>query len=310
VSADFVPRDITGWQVRNPEPLGREAKVWVQEPGSDSSSRERFWLFKPVVVPEHGHQQGEDWAEKIVSELAAALGVPCAEVDLAVRDGVPGSISRNVAPDGWNLVLGSLLLGAVVLDYQEGQLRLPGRPGHNLANIRHALRICEPPPGFLELDAVGVFAGYLVLDAWVGNQDRHDQNWAVLRQAASPGGLCLAPSYDHASSLGFNLLDTRRHALLASGSVSTWAERGRAQRFEHNPDRPKSEIPSLVDVARDGLAIAGGRAERFWLDRLHALDRGQVESVVRRVAGLSDVTATFILELLDINRRRLLSDSR
>ena len=91
----FPVRDVSSWSVVRAETLGRDRKVWLRDPtvAADSLSRESDWPFKPVVVPAHGIPQGEDWAEKIVSELGRMLGVPCAEVDLAVRGGrgfVPG----------------------------------------------------------------------------------------------------------------------------------------------------------------------------------------------------------------------------
>lgn len=149
----------------------------------------------------------------------------------------------------------------------------------------------------------------LVLDAWVANQDRHDQNWAVLRTTAAPVRLCLAPSFDHASSLGFNELDVRRRRLLDKpGGVVVWAERGRAHRFEHDPSQPRSAIPSLVTTAHEALRIAGTRATSHWLDRLAAIRPDQLAAIVGRTPKLSDVAATFILEVLDTNRGRLLRD--
>jgi hypothetical protein len=305
----FATLDVSSWEVVNPETIGREAKIWLREPGAPSNSRERDWLFKPVVIPANGHAQGEDWAEKIVGELGRLLGVPCADTELAQRTGVAGSLSRNVAPDGWNLVLGGLLLGSVLPDYEEGQLNRRGRPGHSPRAVMTALASCDAPPGVADLTAPEVFAGYLVLDAWVANQDRHDQNWAVLRRAAAPVGLCLAPSFDHASSLGFNELDARRQRLLEqSGGVTAWAERGRAHRFEHDPDQPRSAIPSLVVTAQEALRTAGARASRHWLDRLAAIRPDELATIVGRTPKLSEVAATFILEVLDINRRRLLRD--
>jgi serine/threonine protein kinase HipA of HipAB toxin-antitoxin module len=55
---------------------------------------------------------------------------------------------------------------------------------------------------------VGVFVGYLLLDALIGNQDRHHENWGLIK---APGaGLSLSPTFDHASSLGRNELDAER----------------------------------------------------------------------------------------------------
>ena len=124
-------RDVSSWNVVRAETLGRDRKVWLRDPviAHDSTSREGDWLFKPVVVPAHGTPQGEDWAEKIVSELGRLLGVPCAKVDLAVRAGEPGLISRNVIPDGWDRILGAELMGTVVPNYQEGRHNPTGATG-------------------------------------------------------------------------------------------------------------------------------------------------------------------------------------
>jgi len=305
----FPVRDVSSWSVVRAETLGRDRKVWLRDPtvAADSLSRESDWLFKPVVVPAHGIPQGEDWAEKIVSELGCVLGVPCAEVDLAVRGGEPGLISRNVVPDGWDRVLGAELMGTVVPNYQEGRNNPPGRPGHSPELIAKALSACHTAPGYEDLGAMGTFAGYLVLDAWVANQDRHDQNWAVMVRSGTQD-LRLAPSYDHASSLAFSRLDSYRERVLQSGGLKAFAERGRATRFEHDPERPRREIPTLVAVAHRSLDLAGPQARRHWITQLRAVQRAAVEEVVHRTPNLSEVGARFVVELLDINRGRLLDD--
>jgi hypothetical protein len=173
--------------------------------------------------------------------------------------------------------------------------------------IAEALSICGSAPEYEHLGAMGTFAGYLVLDAWVANQDRHDQNWAVMVRSGSQE-LRLAPSYDHASSLAFGRLDSYRERVLRCGGMRAFAERGRAGRFEHDPDRPPREIPTLVEVARRSLGLAGPEARRHWISRLRAVDHAAVEDVVRRTPNLSEVAATFVMELLNINRRRLLDD--
>lgn len=305
----FPVVDVSMWRVVEAEPVGRDRKVWLRSPSvpADLRTREHNWLFKPVIVPEHGTPQGEDWTEKVVSRLGRLLGVTCADVELARRHAEAGSISRNVVPDGGELVLGSELMGTVVPGYQEGQQNPPGRPGHSPEHIVEALAGCPAAAGHEHVSGAGMFAGYLVLDAWVANQDRHDQNWAVTRSSAS-GELRLAPSYDHASSLGFSLRDDRRQALLTEG-LDRWAERGRARRFEHDPSRPKQEVPSLVDTAHRAIDLVGHRDGR-WLDRLRAVEDPMVDAVLRAIPELSAVTRTFVLALLNLNRRRLLSEHR
>lgn len=305
-------RDVSDWDVVNPEPVGREEKVWIRPPRARTTtgSHENDWLFKPVVTTSSGHRQGEDWSEKLAYELGRSIGVPCAEVELAISGGVEGSISRNVVPDGWNRVHGAILLGSRLAGYVPGQQNPPGRWGHSVRNIMDVLRDVEAPPDCGVADAVSTFAGYLVLDAWVGNQDRHDQNWAIVRQSTTPGAVRIAPSYDHASGLAFQRLDSFRVARPRSGTVGDFAANARAQRFQHDPYARRSDVRTSVQVAGDGLEIAGPEARRCWIERLAAVGEEQLEAIVASVPGLSKVTRTFTLDLVRINRERLLRECR
>jgi hypothetical protein len=64
----------------------------------------------------------------------------------------------------------------------------------------------------------------------------------------------------------------------------------------------------LTAVARRALRLAGADVEQRWLDRLSLISDDEVEDIVSAVAGLSESAATFILRLLEANRRRLLDD--
>jgi hypothetical protein len=152
-----------------------------------------------------------------------------------------------VTPDGHSLNEGRVILerakvpgyfrheeGGPAVDPARPDVK---RPGHSLLNIRLALEGAAAPPGFKgpdELNGFDVFAGYMVLDALVANRDRHEQNWAVLTpQLISPPER-LSPTYDHASSLGYNVVDAKREAYLGDSSrLRAWAEKGTAYRFEH-----------------------------------------------------------------------------
>jgi hypothetical protein len=223
VTDEFRVVDVSDWQVASIEPRGLEEKAWLEEP-STGEGQARRWLFKPITRHDWG-DQGEDWAEKIASEVGHLLGVPCALVELAVRHGERGLISLDLAPRPLELFTGMLVLPGVVDGYQIGASRVKGRPGHSLPNICRALAECAPPPhaqvpsGFGAFD---VFTGYLMMDALIANRDRHDENWAILRPADPEVPDMLCGSYDHASSLGYNLPDERRRQKLENGQARAW----------------------------------------------------------------------------------------
>ena len=80
---------------------------------------------------------------------------------------------------------------------------------------------CESFPGVET--AFDFFIGYLMLDTWIANQDRHHENWGLL--VAPPQGVHLAPSYDHASCLGANETDKNRAERLITRDVGQSIER-------------------------------------------------------------------------------------
>ena len=60
-----------------------------------------------------------------------------------------------------------------------------------------------------------LIADYMVLDALIGNTDRHHENWGILRtRVDGQWEDKVAPSFDHASLLGRELQDVRREKLL------------------------------------------------------------------------------------------------
>lgn len=142
-----------------------------------------------------------------------------------------------------------------------------------------------------------------MFDAWIANRDRHDENWAVLRPPPGEGQDRLCGSYDHASGLGFNLSDGDRIRRLREETVEAWARRGTAYRFEHS-----AKPSTLVTFAGVALRSVSPEVRNHWLGRLDAVDRDDLACLVHRVPELSEPTGSFILELLAINRRRVLDE--
>lgn len=296
----FETLDVSNWPLEYREPAGREPKDWLAQPGTGQR-----WLFKPVHQNKAGLWQGEDWAEKVASELASLMGVAHARVEFARRMDKMGCISRDVAPLNWELQAGAVALTGVHADFT---VKNPERTGHSLTNIRTVLgRATCPteamvPPSF---NAYDLFCGYLVFDAWIANRDRHEENWAVLRPP--PGSLdrdCLSPSFDHATSLGFQLTDERRAQMLADDAVQAWAERGTAWRFEHPGS---TSIPTLVRHANDALAAASAGVASFWKGKLEAVRKEDISDILCRTPRMSEPARSFVSQVLTINRRRLLT---
>jgi hypothetical protein len=223
--------------------------------------------------------QGEAWAEKVAAEVAARLGVPAARVELAQRGGRRGSISLSLRPDGWELQHGSVLLAGLVPGHAP---KSRDRRGHTLDNIRRVLAGVAAPQDWVvpaQVTAFDVFAGYLLLDALVANQDRHEENWAVLRPSPGRGPVRLAGSYDHGSSLGFNLTDQRRALVLGRDGVADWAGKGTAQRFE----RASEGRLTLVELASKALSLCSPAARARGRGRVAEVDAAFWEQVVAEV---------------------------
>jgi len=124
---------------------------------------------------------GENWAEKVSAEICALLGIPQAPYDLAVWRGTQGVVSENFVPAGARLIFGNELLARVVSGY-ERETRYYRQSDHTIARVFAVLRdpAIQVPTTWHRTAAINtaseVFVGYLMLDALVGNTDRHHEN--------------------------------------------------------------------------------------------------------------------------------------
>lgn len=279
--------------------MGTKAKFWYRdENGVD-------WLFKFARS-----NTGEHWSEKIAAEVGASLGVPCAQVELATCDGHPGSISRGFVEVGEGpLVHGNELLQEVDESYPTVQLR--GVSKHTvdavLGRLEGALSPRGDEPGLA--CAADWFVGYLLLDAVIVNSDRHHENWGVLQLAS--GGRRLAPSYDHASSLGRELVDDERLRRITTRdpafTVAGYVERARSGLYaEADATRPlhPAEAYWLAGAQRP-------EAMEVWRARLGQTNDAAFERIVKRVpdATISAQARAFALAVLRAARQHLLGPS-
>lgn len=288
--------DVAGWEIAGIETEGLTPHPWLRHPQTRD-----LWLWKEVT-PARAHRR-EHLVERAVSAIGSLLAVPVAEIRLGVRAGKPGCLSRNVRPHGWRLELGAHLLNALERAFDARAAR---PVGYTIDNVVRVLAGKRPPPTALglptELSAFDVLVGYLLLDALVGNGDRHARNWAVLLPPEGPAAL--SPAFDNASGLGFDLDDERRMLLLDSDDgVVRWAKRGRARAWTGSA----SAKPSLVELLEEAWPHTSQLARDTWARRCSGLEPTDVESVLRTVPGLTEPTVAFAARAVEINRERALS---
>ena len=218
---------------------GGKEKFWYQQPGKDIPAQ----LFK---YPREN--TGEHWAEKLVAEVAKILEIPCAPAELATFGGIQGAAIENVVPEGYELIPGNEVLEGMIAPAKNVTLNFH-MADHTLENIMLVLDRAFETTSEVQKNKLR-FTQYLVLDAVVGNTDRHSENWGMLRiKDSAPFYRSLSPSYDHGSSLGCELTDERRGELMAMNRVGDYVERGRGQIFRAISRRRRPSPVQLVVTA-------------------------------------------------------------
>lgn len=225
--------DVTDWEALRREQLGTKPKRWILDPDGNR------WLMKFTTDNQRSdgtsYRKGDDWSERVANGVAGRLGVPAARTELALDRAAEapgyGIISKSVLapPSGDPPQSPEELIHGNQLVYVE--LVGPERIGHTVEAIRQALDDVAAPSGIDDhMTAWDLFVGYLLLDAVVGNTDRHEENWAVIDRADVRR---LAPTFDHASCLGFQLDDERRmrhlHTRDRNDTPEAWADRAKSK---------------------------------------------------------------------------------
>ncbi|MBD2465506.1 HipA-like protein [Oscillatoria sp. FACHB-1407] len=288
-----------------------EVPVDAAEAEEAMGSRFKFWFKHPefgnCLFKQTRSNTGEDWTEKIAAELAQLLGLPHATYELAVWRGQNGVISPNFLLENTALIHGNDILAGLASNYPRDQgYRLSQ---HTVSIVCAALKrpgLQLPlgwvsPPGITE--AISTFVGYLLLDAWIGNGDRHHENWGFVVRL--PEGIPhLAPTYDHASCLGRELLDAKRQEKLQQQTVKQYTEKSRSAFYQQQGDRrPMLTFDVFVAIARQYP-----RSAKIWLNQLAKISLQEVKDLLQQVPGsrISPVALEFGYQMLEINRSRLL----
>jgi HipA-like C-terminal domain len=277
-------------------------------------TKEKFWFdhseLGTCLFKRSRDNTGEDWAEKIAAELCEALGLPHAKQELAIYQGVKGTISPKMLLTGQDLIHGNDVLAGVVSSYP--RMKMYNVSQHTLGTVLQAIISLEvqlpldwkPPP--LIDRAVDTFVGYLLLDAWIGNGDRHHENWGLI--SSSERTIHLAPTYDHASSLGRELSDEKRLERIQNKSIGAYLKKNYSAFYAQASDRK-----SLTTLAAfQSAAEIHPQAAKAWRIQLSAISSDWIEQLLCRVPEnrMSSPAKEFAAQVLAFNKDRLLALSK
>ncbi|MCZ2343906.1 MAG: hypothetical protein LC104_19225 [Bacteroidales bacterium] len=288
------------------EQLGTKRKFWFTD---DKGVR--------VLFKAEERNTGEDWAEKLACELAGLLGLPHVQYELAEEQGsgIPGVICESCSPASWSLMMGNELLLARDPAYPADDGRKYKVREHTVEAVAEVVRKLELPPDPWRTVPVGivsaldVFIGYVLLDAWIANQDRHHQNWAALDDSQKR---YLAPSFDHGASMARNLQDDERQERLttrdANRQIPAFVRKARSAFYAQASDTK----PLGTFEAWQAFAALSQSAETTWLDRLRAVDETEVARLLAEVptGRMSPVCREFTQKLLTENKNRLVEGAK
>lgn len=297
--------------------MGSKAKDWRFDPNTG-----KRWLIKPNRRrSDDGTCTGDDWSEKLASSVAARLGIPHAHTELAICDGQRGIISMDFIADSrrFSLTHGNELLSVEFPGYPKGQRWNVSQ--HTIVNVFRALNsdfihvssATDLPAGVV--CPADVFVGYLMLDALIGNVDRHHENWAIIEPLGRSEDVhhaTLAPTFDHAAGLGSILTDENRARGL-SGEKPSWAPatylgRGRSAFYASDEDATPLTPFQAFSHAREPYRPAGDA----WLQRLAELPDETFMQLIASIPEdtMSPVARRYVLALLQSGRAALLRTHR
>ena len=262
-------------------------------------------LFKQASTSESKFTANRsDWSEKVVWELTKLLKLPAARYELAaVIDGdkeIPGSISIDcsLVGDEKRYPIEELLVSTMPkYDFPEDYTI--GNTIKALAKIDVRLPPNYEVPDGIK-DGVDMFVGIVMLDAWIGNSDRHDRNLEIVKSA--DGSVYLSPVFDNGNSLGA----TEKPEVRASISVSDYSKRYNEACFTSG-ERELTGFDTFEIAAR-----IRPQASIVWLEKLSLITSQQIDRIFEKIPNerISIDARLFAKQLLKYNSYELLNLSR
>lgn len=170
---------------------GEEISLMSPDNTSDGWLKKKWTILngkRCLVKGGSGATQQEPYNEVLASRIMERLGIPHVSYTLLVQDNYPYSVCENfITPDT------ELVTAWYVMQTQP-------KPNH-VSVYQHYINCCETLGIPQMVDALDRM---IVLDYLIVNEDRHQNNFGVIRHAETLEWVGAAPIYDSGSSLWFS----------------------------------------------------------------------------------------------------------
>ncbi len=172
------------------EGSGRSEKIWLMNP--DTGQTGLFKFKKDISTTDHV-------SECIACDLANLIVIPCAKFELGLYKGREGSMSYSIVNNREEMLIEGIYCISLQYMYYDTETLMDSETGdkYSLEMIKKALEPFELFDDFLSI---------CLFDFLIGNTDRHQSNWALIRKDEK---VRLSPLYDNSSSLCAYVAESR-----------------------------------------------------------------------------------------------------
>lgn len=227
----------------------------------------------------HGRYPVEFWSEVLAHQIASVIGIPTPVCFPAKLEDEYGSLSQFFLSleDGATMYSGGDLVSLLEPTYD----RKVGTQ-HTVTLVETVIKLSHKAARAAKVEqtyGIEDFFLQFLLDAIIGNSDRHQDNWAVV---ATSENLSLSKAFDNGSSLGREIAEGDLAGMLADDRrFYAYIDRGRHHIKWSQPSKHGMHHVELIEK------LANNDSCRALLNQALQVEWTNIEKVIRYVAEAS-----------------------
>lgn len=181
------------------EGSGRSEKLWIRK-GTETGL---FKYKKDSYTTDHV-------SEKLASEIAGLLNIPCAKIELGIYNGREGSLSYLINMKYQELIEGINFINNKYPNYSAEKMQdAVTSEFYSIEMIMESIKGYHVTEEMIHM---------LIFDFLIGNSDRHQNNWALIKDTKR-GEFHFSPLYDNSSSLCCYLTEEKVSSYLGNDKL-------------------------------------------------------------------------------------------